>query len=129
MANYSDEVINQVWKKGFKLSGYDADKYRLDAADALMQRDQYGKEGLYGWEIDHIFPRAKLEQTRVKEALWDALDNLRPLNAKNNASKGDDYPKYKSALTFDSKKNVVSERELTVSTSVQKKIKDLYNLK
>jgi len=128
MANYSDELIEQVWKKGRKADGYDSDKYRLDAADAMMQRDQYGEEGLYGWEIDHIFPRAKLEQMGIEEELWDIIDNLRPMNAKNNASKGDDYPDYKSVLEFDFNKkfNIDSEVDRTISKSVQNKLNNLY---
>jgi 5-methylcytosine-specific restriction endonuclease McrA len=49
-----------------------------------MQRDQHGKEGNHGWEIDHINPTANGGS--------DDLSNLQPLWWKNNRRKSDTYP-------------------------------------
>lgn len=130
MSDFSESELDTIWEKGFEISGYNKDKYRLDAADAMMQRDKYGEEGLYGWEVDHIFPKAKLEQERVPEYLWDHIDNLRPMNAKNNASKGDDYPVYEASMKYNlaTKLNEEIQSSRTIDNNVQIKLKKLFGL-
>lgn len=128
MSDFSESDLDAIWEKGFEIPGYNKDKYRLDAADAMMQRDQYGKEGLYGWEVDHIFPKAKLEQKRVPEMLWDHMTNLRPMNAKNNVSKGDDYPIYKVSQKYNltKKTNEDAQGERTVYKDIQDALNKLF---
>ncbi len=100
--NTFDEVtIQKVWDRAVIVSGYDAAKYRKDVAGAWIQRDKYGDVsndlGL-GWEVDHRRP--------VTKGGTDDLSNLRPLHWKNNRSKGDDYPEWKSAVSSEDNKNV-----------------------
>jgi HNH endonuclease len=77
-------LILAVWNKGAVVSGYDPGMHRKDMCGAWMQFDQHGKEGDYGWEIDHIKPKALRGS--------DDLSNLQPLWWQNNRRKSDTYP-------------------------------------
>jgi 5-methylcytosine-specific restriction endonuclease McrA len=80
-----DRSKRNVWLKGRIIPGYDSDVFRQDACGAIMQYSEHGNtQSILGWEIDHIKPRAKGGQTTI--------DNVQPLNWKNNRRKGDTYP-------------------------------------
>ena len=64
-----------------KVRGYDPAEIRKDSMGHWIQFDQHGRETNYGWEIDHIHPRAKGGRTEI--------DNLQPLWWENNRRKGD----------------------------------------
>lgn len=56
-----------------------------------MTKSQYGNvNSEYGWEIDHIKPVAKFGT--------DDLDNLQPLQWKNNRGKSDNYPHWSCSI-------------------------------
>jgi 5-methylcytosine-specific restriction endonuclease McrA len=79
---FSEKIIELVWLKGQdSISNQD---FRKDLCGALIDREKYGLDSLYGWEIDHIKPVAKNRT--------DDLDNLQPLHWQNNRIKGDDWP-------------------------------------
>ena len=78
------DLILAVWLKGRKVRGYDPADIRQDMCGHWIQFDQHGKESNYGWEIDHILPRAKGGKTE--------LANLQPLWWEYNRRKGDTYP-------------------------------------
>ncbi|MCG2679424.1 MAG: HNH endonuclease [Kiritimatiellae bacterium] len=83
-------TIEAVWKKAEELSGHMA--FKKDTCSAIIKRDDYGKTGSFGWEIDHIKPVAK-EGT-------DDLSNLLALHWENNRYKGDDYPAWDCKRKF-----------------------------
>lgn len=130
MSNFSDEQIEMVWKKGIVLDGWNPEKYRLDAAGAMMVKDRRSLDSLYAWEIDHVLPKSQLEDLGIPEEDWDNIENLRPFNAKNNNRKSDDYPIYTRALVFDESlnRNIESEVVRVVNEEVQQAIKDNYGL-
>ena len=68
MANYSEERLNQIWDKG-----------------QTINKPSYGKTSAMGWNVDHSKPQA-LGGT-------DHLNNLQPMNSRENSSKGKKYPK------------------------------------
>ena len=80
--SFDEATIEAVWKKGTPEP--DVANFRKDICRASMQRQRYGKQEEWGWEIDHIKP--------VSEGGTDDLANLRPIQWENNRAKGDSYP-------------------------------------
>ena len=80
----------------------------------------------YGWEIDHIYPKVRLEELGVPEVLIYDSRNLRPMNWKNNVSKGSDYPSYTTVVTAVGSVNVEKKGTRVVNAGVQEDLKDLY---
>jgi hypothetical protein len=118
MADYSEKQIQDVWNKGTIVDDFDSSKYRKDVAGAWMQRDKYGKEELYGWEIDHVYPESKGGNSN--------LINLRPMQWENNRSKADDFPNYNTSKTSDGNANIDKEGSFTVNENLQAELKKLY---
>ena len=117
---FSDEIKRKVWKKARTVPGHNEDMFRKDACGAWIMWDKFGRQDhAFGWEIDHIYPK-KLNGT-------DVLDNLRPLQHQNNASKADDYPSYTAVVTAVGDQNIYSERNLTVNASLRELLHRLYN--
>lgn len=131
MSNFSDEVVDRIWRKGRTLDGWNSDEYRLDAAGAMMVKSHRGTDDNYDWEIDHVLPKDRMKELGIPEEDWDKEDNLRPFNAKNNNKKSTDYPTYTRALVFDEEKrrNVQSEIGKVVNEDVQRDINKCYGLK
>lgn len=124
MSNFNDETIDRIWRKGLVIDGFNPDEYRLDAAGAMMVKSHRGTDDIYDWEIDHVYPRAKLRDAGISEEEWDKDENLRPFNAKNNNKKSDDYPVYTRALVYndEKRKNIESEVSKVVNEDVQRGI-------
>jgi len=75
----------EVWNKGRAIQGYDPAVWRHDICGHVMKYSDHGNtDSEYGWEIDHIYPRALGGKT--------TSENVQPLNWKNNRAKGDRYP-------------------------------------
>ncbi len=98
MANWTDEMIQNVWEKGKVVTNNDSSKWRKDECGAWIARNKHGdRDSKYGWEIDHISPGGK-----------DILSNLRPLQWENNVDKSDG--RLKCNITSDGTKNVNSQK-------------------
>lgn len=115
----TDEAINEVWKKGTIVEGYDSDIYRKDAAGAWIMRSMYGKRTGLGWEIDHVYPSEK--------GGLNHLVNLRPMHWRNNVSKSDDYPGYTSVVTATGNSNEYKDEYRTVNDTLRQKLDALYD--
>lgn len=98
MANWTENIIDAVWKRANVVDGYDSDKWRKDYAGAWICRTQYGMTSSYGWEIDHLKPLALSGD--------DSLVNLYPLHWRNNRSKGDSYPTFITVLSSNGNQNI-----------------------
>ena len=111
MCAITEELKKKVWEKGREVNGYDPNKIRQDACGAWIRYDKYGdRSSIFGWEIDHIYPRSVLREKKVIEEDIDALENLRPLNWLNNDAKGIDYPAYHARVKADGNKSHAHSR-------------------
>lgn len=116
---FSEEIRRKVWQKAKTEPGYDENMFRKDACGAWIMWDKYRmRDNWYGWEIDHIFPE--------KLGGDDNPNNLRALQCKNNASKGDDYPSYTAEITAEGNKNIFKKRNLTVNQTMIEKLRSIY---
>jgi hypothetical protein len=76
--SFSEEKVQQVWEKAATVENNDPKRWRKDQCGAWIDRGAYGnRNSEYGWEVDHIDPNG-----------GDSLDNLRPLQWKNNLARG-----------------------------------------
>jgi hypothetical protein len=77
---FDERTIEAVWQKGKAAAGNNPDIWRKDSCGAWMWRTHYGnRASQYGWEIVQNMP--------ADDGGSDALDNLRPLQWQNNASR------------------------------------------
>ena len=90
----TEELKKKLWNKAREADGYDSQEVRLDACNAFMIYDDYGKQSLYGWQIDHVCPISMLEELGYTEEQINNEQNLRAMHWRNNLSKSDDYPSY-----------------------------------
>lgn len=94
---FTEEEIQKVWEKGEIVPNNDKNIWRKDQCSAWISRKEYGnRNSSYGWEIDHITPKAN--------GGGDELSNLRPLQWENNLRTSDGRLKCK--IVSDGVKNV-----------------------
>ena len=74
-----------------------------------------------------MVPKAVLLQAGASEEEIDDISNLRAMHWENNDSKATDFPEYKSCTTFDGGKNIKKETFYSVNSSLQNKLKAMYN--
>lgn len=128
MCRFEKEKIDIIWTRAQTVEGYDESKYRKDACGAWIIRSEYGnRKSPFGWEIDHIYPESKLRSLNVPVSLIDDIKNLRPLNWKNNDSKGSDYPSYRACITSQDNSNIEGQFEYIINSDVQGDISNLYS--
>ena len=127
MTQFSKELLDAIWEKGLTDPEYDANFVRKDACGAWILRNQYdNRNNDFGWEVDHIYPESKLKELDVPQLLIDNIKNLRPLNWKNNVSKGTDYPNYRANIKAEDDHNIDCEDEKIINEKTQKIIQELY---
>ncbi len=123
------QLRKRVWEKGQKVEGFNPDLYRKDPCGAWIIWDKYGvHDNIYGWDVDHIYPKSKLEERGVSSLLIDDIRNLRPMQYENNASKSSDYPSYMAVVTSDGNKNINKELPLIVNEATRNELSQLFNI-
>ena len=70
-----DEQAKRVWEHHFG-----SNTRGQDVCGAWIDKSAHGRQGTFGWEIDHIIPQSRRGP--------NALNNLRPLHWRNNDAKG-----------------------------------------
>ncbi len=125
----TDDLKERVWAKAIVPSGYENTQLRKDVCGAWMQWDKYGDNtNTFGWHIDHICPKSRLEAKGIQEDKIDEDINLQPMNYRNNESKGDDYPEYHSVVTAKGLNNVEERHTHMVDFSKQEKLRKFYGI-
>jgi len=77
---WTESQIQAVWDKGEMVENFRPDKWRKDACGAWISRDLYDRtDSDFGWQISRVVPAA--------DGGGDDLENLRPLQWKNKASR------------------------------------------
>lgn len=100
---FTDSDILDVWKKAMTVNGVDPDAFRQDYAGAWIRYADYGnRKSQYGWEIDHLKP--------LSQGGEELNTNYLPLQWQNNVRKGDNYPRWATAVTADGQNNVEQEK-------------------
>lgn len=126
---YSEELIEQIWEKGIADKNWNPDVVRKDAAGAWIVKNRYADHSsIFGWDVDHIWPQKDLEEKNIDNQLINDIKNLRPMNWKNNVSKSDDYPEYRSVLRAKGKTNVEDQQYKVVNSNVQEELRRLFNI-
>lgn len=124
-----EQLKKAVWAKGVTDPAYQEDHVRKDACGAWIVFEHFGdRNSPFGWEIDHVIPAAKLCALGIPKEKIDYLLNLRPLNWRNNASKGANYPSYIASVKADNDRNIMKETPMDVNAELQVKLKAFYNL-
>lgn len=76
----SKKLHELVWEKGAVIPNYNKNIWRRDYKRNAIQFSKYGdRSSKYGWEIDHIKPKA--------QGGGDNLSNLRPLQWEANVAR------------------------------------------
>jgi len=119
MSNSKKNIIDQIWEKALIVTGIDPKLYRKDCAGAWISRTAYGDaDSIFGWEIDHIYPVALGGDNNII--------NLRPMNCRNNRSKGNSYPHYIADVVSDGNTNIYRKTQCTVNIRLQTILNQLY---
>lgn len=77
----TEKQIDEIWDKGHTIRGKNPETWRKDDEGNVIRKGSYGKQGEYGWEIDHKNPSSK--------GGTDNIRNLRPLQWEENREKSD----------------------------------------
>ncbi|MFH2140786.1 MAG: HNH endonuclease signature motif containing protein [Bacteroidota bacterium] len=81
-SSWSSKEVLAVWEKGLVIPDFSVKIWRRDKCGKVMKFSEHGnRESDHGWEIDHINP--------IANGGGDELNNLQPLNWKNNLDKAD----------------------------------------
>lgn len=117
-----DELLkNRIWQKASIVEGFDPELIRKDCCGAWIIKSEYNNtNSIYGWEIDHIFPRSKGGD--------DNELNLRPMQWENNRAKGDDFPVYNVAVKAKGNENVPQATQFKVNDSLLEQLHNLYKI-
>lgn len=102
MIRFAEEIIEAVWQKAEVIPDNNPNEFRQDYAGAWIRREDYGKNTIYGWAIDHIRPKSMGGS--------DEIENLVPLQHQNNCSKADHYPRWQTQVSAEGIQNVESIR-------------------
>ncbi len=118
MADFNQDQINYVWGKAIIIQNYDKNTFRQDFSGAWIQKDKYGIEVNFGWEIDHIFPKSLGGQ--------EEYQNLQPLQWENNRTKGDNFPKFSTSVSSEGNNFLKVDRHWEIKDDLLTSLKKLY---
>ena len=98
-----------------------------DSSGTWIDFSEYDNQNsLYGWQVDHIFPKSKLKKAGVAEEFIDDPINLRPMQWENNISKGDAYPSFQINIVADGLNNIRFPQSRKIIDSYQATLRNFY---
>ena len=103
MLRYSWRKVIEAWGKARPVEGVNPNVWRKDFAGAWIRRFDYGQQTMYGWDVDTIRP--------VSHGGGTDEANLAAMHWKNRASKGEDYPRFKTSVTARENMNIHKTQE------------------
>jgi len=83
--------INKDGRHWETLVGYTIEELKRHLESKFLSGMTWDNYGMYGWHIDHKIPKSFFEYTNEKDVEFQycwSLDNLQPMWAKDNLSKG-----------------------------------------
>ncbi len=109
-ATWTLQQIEAVWNKGEIIENYNPQLYRKDYAGALMFKNSFINNVKLNddpkslkWTIIYQCP--------LSHAGTSDISNLQPMNNINAITKGNDYPRWKTAITFNGEKNILKQKK------------------
>ncbi len=106
---WTPQQIEEVWNKGEIIDDYNPQLYRKDYAGALMFKNNFisnvklnDDPKSYNWTIIHQRP--------LFHGGTSDISNLQPMNNTNAITKGNNYPRWKTAITFNGKQNFLKQK-------------------
>ncbi|WP_425381434.1 hypothetical protein [Spiroplasma endosymbiont of Polydrusus pterygomalis] len=109
-ATWTSQQIEAVWNKGEIIENYNPQLYRKDYAGALMFKNSFinninfndDPKGLK-WTIIYQCP--------LSHGGTSDISNLQPMNNINAITKANNYPRWKTAITFNGKENILKQKK------------------
>lgn len=106
---WTPQQIEEVWNKAQIIKNYDPNLYRKDYAGALLFRHAFVNNVVlnddpksYNWTI--VCQRPLTAGGKIE------LNNLQPLNNTNALTKANNYPKWKTAISYNGKENILKQK-------------------
>ncbi|WP_342218439.1 hypothetical protein [Spiroplasma endosymbiont of Amphimallon solstitiale] len=106
---WAPQQIEEVWNKGEIIDDYNPQLYRKDYAGGLMFKNNFisnvklnDDPKSYNWTIIHQRP--------LFHGGTSDISNLQPMNNTNAITKGNNYPRWKTAITFNGKQNFLKQK-------------------
>lgn len=107
---WTSQQIEEVWNKGEIIENYNPQLYRKDYAGALMFKNSFinnvklnDDSKNLNWTIIHQCP--------LSHGGTSDISNLQPMNNINAIAKGNNYPRWKTATTFNGKQNILKQKK------------------
>lgn len=128
--SYTETQLEKIWRMAEYISESSEELgIRKDMCGAWIQKEKFGKEDDFGWEVDHIFPKSKALEIGISEEKYNDIINLQPLHHKNNGpeGKGDNYPRFNSKIISKENINIETVKEFVISFEKQLEIKLLFS--
>ncbi|WP_308149389.1 hypothetical protein [Spiroplasma sp. AdecLV25b] len=106
---WSSQQIEEVWNKGEIIPNFNPSLYRKDYAGALMYKNSFLNHVRLNDDIKS-FNWTIIHQKPLSSGGTNTISNLVPLNNTNTISKANNYPKWKTTVTYNGKENVFKEK-------------------
>jgi hypothetical protein len=107
-----------VWENAEVFENYDPKMWRKDPCGACISWREFRKRTKYGWNVDHILPKAKGGTNHIF--------NLCAMHWENNQNKATDFPKFQTSIKFNGTENVTCVEEKEWSVSVLDKLRQVH---